>query len=132
MSAASLTNLTSLTSSLKQFGILGALGGLVIVNIATVGLFWYDKHQAKTGGWRIPEKTLQGTAALGGWPAGYMAMQWFHHKTKKQSFRVGYHAATACNVGLCSMGLANCVGSAARGIPRPVQGRGRGRGRARH
>ena len=28
------------------------------------------KRQAKHGGWRVPEKTLQGTAALGGWPAG--------------------------------------------------------------
>ncbi|CAE7710722.1 unnamed protein product [Symbiodinium sp. CCMP2592] len=93
---------------------------------------------AKTGGWRVPEKTLQGTAALGGWPAGYVAMQMFHHKTKKQSFRVGYHAATACNVGLCSAGLASCVGAAGRAVGQanhrspPPRPRGRGRGRARH
>ncbi|CAE7849420.1 unnamed protein product [Symbiodinium microadriaticum] len=131
-------DLSNVASSCKQFGILGALGGLLMVNVATVGLFWYDKHQAKTGGWRVPEKTLQGTAALGGWPAGYVAMQMFHHKTKKQSFRVGYHAATACNVGLCSAGLASCVGAAGRAVGQanhrspPPRPRGRGRGRARH
>ncbi|CAE7474923.1 unnamed protein product [Symbiodinium natans] len=130
------SSLSGAASSCKQFGLLGALGAFLMVNVATMGMFWYDKHQAKTGGWRVPEKTLQGTAALGGWPAGYVAMQMFHHKTKKQSFRVGYHAATACNVGLCSAGLANCVGAAGRSIGKhhsPArQQRGRGRGRARH
>eukprot|EP00434_Breviolum_minutum_P018746 symbB.v1.2.016542.t1/scaffold1260.1/size128208/3 len=41
-------------------------------------------------------------------------MQMFHHKTKKQSFRVGYHAATAANVGLASCGVASLVGKAGR------------------
>ncbi|CAK8985484.1 unnamed protein product [Durusdinium trenchii] len=103
-------------------------GSLLMVNVATVALFWYDKHQAKTGGWRVPERTLQGTAALGGWPAGplvrrrdwqYVAMEMFHHKTKKQSFRVGYHAATAANVGLASYGLS------ALGQTQPARAHGR-------
>eukprot|EP00913_Durusdinium_trenchii_P001214 g1117.t1 len=98
-------NISSWLSRWRQYGIIGILGSLLMVNVATVALFWYDKHQAKTGGWRVPERTLQGTAALGGWPAGYVAMEMFHHKTKKQSFRVGYHAATAANVGLASYGL---------------------------
>ncbi|CAK8985482.1 unnamed protein product [Durusdinium trenchii] len=112
-------NISSWLSRWRQYGIIGILGSLLMVNVATVALFWYDKHQAKTGGWRVPERTLQGTAALGGWPAGYVAMEMFHHKTKKQSFRVGYHAATAANVGLASYGLS------ALGQTQPARAHGR-------
>ncbi|CAL1168385.1 unnamed protein product [Cladocopium goreaui] len=142
LAANSVSQLSALAAAWRKQGIIGIIGAFFVVNVATVALFWYDKHQAKHGGWRVPEKTLQGTAALGGWPAGYVAMQMFHHKTKrlgsfisdlrKESFRasdlgqvgememeadiilvsVGYHAATAANVGLCSVGMASLVGKA--------------------
>ena len=43
---------------------------LVLINAASAGLFWYDKQQALNKGWRVPEKTLQLTALLGGWIGG--------------------------------------------------------------
>ena len=47
------------------------VGGYIItINTGSAGLFWYDKYQAKNRGWRIPEKTLQLTALLGGWIGG--------------------------------------------------------------
>ncbi|CAJ1415166.1 unnamed protein product, partial [Effrenium voratum] len=73
---------SSLLAGAKTAGIVGMIGALLMVNVATVALFGYDKYQAVHHGWRVPEKTLQSTAALGGWPAGYMAMEMFHHKTK--------------------------------------------------
>ena len=47
-----------------------SLGYLALVNIGSYGLFWYDKYQANTRGWRISEKTLQVSALLGGWVGG--------------------------------------------------------------
>ncbi|KAJ3074027.1 hypothetical protein HDU98_012320 [Podochytrium sp. JEL0797] len=48
------------------------LFGLYIaaINAGAVALFWYDKRQATTKGWRVPEKQLQLTALLGGWAGG--------------------------------------------------------------
>jgi uncharacterized membrane protein YsdA (DUF1294 family) len=57
------------TLSASRAGML--LGGyLVLVNLGSIGLFWYDKHQAVTKGWRVPEKTLQLSALMGGWIGG--------------------------------------------------------------
>jgi len=73
------------------------------VNGGTVALFWYDKQQALQHGWRVPEKSMCISALLGGWIGGYWAMEMFRHKTKKQSFRIGYHIATAVNVACVSL-----------------------------
>jgi uncharacterized membrane protein YsdA (DUF1294 family) len=37
------------------------------VNLGTIGLFYYDKEQAKNKGWRVSEQTLFNTALFGGW-----------------------------------------------------------------
>ncbi|EME27766.1 hypothetical protein Gasu2_43890 [Galdieria sulphuraria] len=76
---------------------------LGLVNTTAAGLFGLDKEQARTGGWRIPEKVLCSTALVGGWLGGFVAMRKFHHKTKKQSFLQKYYACVAANIGL--MGL---------------------------
>lgn len=78
------------------------LGGgyLALVNIASFGLFAYDKFQANRRGWRIPEKTLQMSALLGGWIGGMSAMQMFRHKTVKESFRTPYFLCTGLNVAI--------------------------------
>lgn len=68
------------------------------VNIGSVGIFYYDKWQAWNGGKRVSEKTLCGTALYGGWIGGLLAMKWFRHKTRKQSFRRRYAASIACNI----------------------------------
>ncbi|KAJ3120086.1 hypothetical protein HK098_004885 [Nowakowskiella sp. JEL0407] len=71
------------------------LGG---INIYSYGLFAYDKNQAKTGGWRVRERTLQLTGLLGGWIGGMMAMQQFRHKTVKKEFTNVYYSCVAVNI----------------------------------
>lgn len=82
----------------------GAYFGLI--NAASAALFWYDKHQATTHGWRIPEIQLQLSALLGGWIGGMYAMKEFRHKTKKTSFRVPYFICVGVNVLGVAGGLA--------------------------
>ena len=45
--------------------------------------------EARTRRWRIPEKTLFLTAALGGSPGVWVGMYLFRHKTKHVSFVLG-------------------------------------------
>lgn len=69
----------------------------------TVGLIWiaimsiwafaamgYDKQQAKKRLMRIPEKNLWLLAVLGGGIGSYFGMQFFQHKTRRTSFRIGF------------------------------------------
>mmetsp|Transcript_112380 Transcript_112380/g.324634 ORF Transcript_112380/g.324634 Transcript_112380/m.324634 type:complete len:139 (-) Transcript_112380:46-462(-) len=71
---------------------------LVVINIGTAGMFWYDKHQAMAGGWRVSEEALCLTALACGWPAGLMSMRLFRHKSAKRSFQHKYSAAVFCNL----------------------------------
>lgn len=50
-------------------------------------LMGVDKDKAKRGAWRIPEKTLLGTAILGGGAGVWLGMELFHHKTKHWYFK---------------------------------------------
>jgi uncharacterized membrane protein YsdA (DUF1294 family) len=65
--------------------------GLVVIalyalaNIFVFCLYAYDKHMARTGGWRIPERVLL-VAALFGPFGAYGAMRVFRHKTQKIKF----------------------------------------------
>lgn len=62
---------------------------LVIINIIGFFLMGLDKRKAKKGKWRIPERTLFLTAAVGGSLGCWMGMYTFHHKTKHWYFTVG-------------------------------------------
>ncbi|KAJ1345450.1 hypothetical protein BSLG_000963 [Batrachochytrium salamandrivorans] len=94
------------------FLILLVTGYAALVNAGAVGLFWYDKHQATTKGWRVRERDLQFTALIGGWMGGLWAMQTFRHKTVKKSFKEPYMIATGLN-------MLACVGAAAAWRLRP-------------
>ena len=52
-------------------------------------LMGIDKWRAKNEGWRIPEKTLFLSAALGGSVGSLAGMYLFRHKTKHISFTLG-------------------------------------------
>ncbi|WP_312781774.1 DUF1294 domain-containing protein [Brevundimonas sp.] len=49
------------------------------------GLFWFDKAQARAGGWRISERSLLLAVAYGGLGA-WMGQHILRHKTRKQPF----------------------------------------------
>jgi len=64
------------------------LGLYPAASLVTVLLYWQDKHQARTAGWRTPEKVLHASELLGGWPGALVAQQLFRHKTRKVSYQV--------------------------------------------
>lgn len=62
---------------------------LILVNAAAFLFMLIDKSKAKRGAWRIPERTLLGSAILGGSLGAITAMYLFHHKTKHSKFAIG-------------------------------------------
>ena len=64
-------------------------GYLLAVNIVTFCAYGIDKYKAKNKKWRIPEKVLIGLAVTGGSAGALAGMSAFHHKTRKNKFRIG-------------------------------------------
>lgn len=60
---------------------------LLVLNLHTFVLFWWDKRLAFQGRRRIPEQTLLNLAFLGGWVGAKLAQRRFRHKTYKEPFR---------------------------------------------
>jgi uncharacterized membrane protein YsdA (DUF1294 family) len=58
----------------------------ILLNIFSFGLYAYDKFAAKSGRWRISEKTLLTLSILGGCFGGTLAMYLLRHKTRHTSF----------------------------------------------
>lgn len=62
---------------------------LIGVNIIAFLLYGADKYRATRKKWRIPEKVLIGIALCGGSAGALLGMYVFHHKTRKNKFRIG-------------------------------------------
>jgi len=62
---------------------------LVIINIVTMVAFALDKIAALEKRWRISIITLLGLALIGGSLGALIGMYLFHHKTKKDYFKIG-------------------------------------------
>jgi uncharacterized membrane protein YsdA (DUF1294 family) len=60
---------------------------LTSMNCLAFWLYWYDKRQAATGGWRVPESQLLSVAIFGGWFGAKVAQRQFRHKNRKEPFR---------------------------------------------
>lgn len=60
----------------------------------------FDKRRAKTGGWRVRERTLWLTALLGGGPGALLGMGVFRHKTRHAAFRIGFPLLAALDAAL--------------------------------
>ena len=73
---------------------------LLAINALLFALMGIDKYKAKRGLWRIPEKTLFLTAALGGSIGGILGMKTFRHKTRHNSFKYGFPAILAAQLAL--------------------------------
>ena len=61
---------------------------LVIINIITFFYFGIDKIKAKFSHQRISEKTLWFLPAIGGSMGALVGMNFFKHKTRKNSFQI--------------------------------------------
>lgn len=62
---------------------------LAVMNLTGFFLMGWDKHCAKKGRRRVPERTLFVTALLGGSVGALAGMYVFRHKTKHLSFVIG-------------------------------------------
>lgn len=65
---------------------------LVIMSLVLFIMMGHDKHRARRGGRRVPEKRLFALAALGGALGGWLGMYAFHHKTRHWYFKFGFPA----------------------------------------
>lgn len=74
------------------------IGYLLVVNIVAFLLMGIDKYKAKKHAWRIPEKTLFLSAAIGGSVGAMYGMHLFRHKTKHKSFLFGMPAILMCQL----------------------------------
>ncbi len=57
------------------------------INALAFLLYWWDKRQARHGGWRVQERNLLLAGLLGGSPASLLAQIALRHKTRKQPFQ---------------------------------------------
>jgi len=62
---------------------------LLVVNFVGFSLMVVDKWKAKTGKWRIAEKTIWLVSIVGGAVGTTIGMYLFRHKTKHRLFRYG-------------------------------------------
>lgn len=68
------------------------------LSLITLVLYAVDKLAAKKRTQRISERTLHLVALLGGWPGALLGQILFHHKTKKQPFRMVFWLTIIANV----------------------------------
>lgn len=73
---------------------------LLLINAAAFLLMLVDKRKAKKNRWRIPERTLFGSALLGGSIGALLGMYTFRHKTRHRSFTLGMPAILIAQVAL--------------------------------
>ena len=60
-----------------------------VMSLITFAAFGIDKYKARTGRWRIQERTLFLLALLGGGVGAFLGMKVFHHKTLHKKFVIG-------------------------------------------
>lgn len=65
---------------------------LLIINIAALITVAADKHKARHGKWRIPERYLFLLGFIGGCPGIYIGFLAFRHKTRHLEFMLGIPA----------------------------------------
>lgn len=73
---------------------------LLLINAAAFLLMLVDKLKARKNRWRIPERTLFGSALLGGSIGALLGMYTFRHKTKHLRFTLGMPAILIAQVAL--------------------------------
>ncbi len=69
-------------------------------NVSAFAIWFFDKHQSRTDGWRVPERTLHTMAVLGASPASLCAMSILRHKTQKRFFTGLYSGLLVVHIAL--------------------------------
>ena len=80
-----------------------ALIALAALNALSFGLMAYDKHCARAGKWRVPEKVLFLAAACFGALGGVLGMPNCRHKSKHWSFRLFFPVLLAVQIVLLAL-----------------------------
>lgn len=75
---------------------------LLLINAAAFVLMLVDKVKAKKNRWRISERTLMLSAALGGSVGSLLGMYTFRHKTKHIKFTLGVPAILIAQLALAA------------------------------
>ncbi len=78
---------------------------LICINLVTFLAYCADKHAARRGGWRTPERTLHALALVGGTPAALLTRLWLRHKTVKGAFIRNFWLTVAWQAALIAGGL---------------------------
>ena len=73
---------------------------LLLINAVAFVLMLADKQKARKKRWRIPERTLIGSALLGGSLGALLGMYTFRHKTKHLKFTLGVPAILIAQIAL--------------------------------
>ena len=73
---------------------------LLLINAAAFLLMLIDKQKARKNRWRIPERTLIGSALLGGSVGALLGMYTFRHKTRHLKFTLGVPAILIAQITL--------------------------------
>lgn len=73
---------------------------LLLINAAAFVLMLADKVKARKNRWRIPERTLIGSALLGGSIGALLGMYTFRHKTRHLKFTLGVPAILIAQIAL--------------------------------
>ena len=73
---------------------------ILSASVITFLAYGYDKAQAQSSGWRIPEAVLHGSALAGGFLGGWLGRAVFHHKTRKPVFTLVLILSTLLYLGL--------------------------------
>ena len=74
---------------------------LGLINIFAFVRMGFDKHKAKKGAWRTSELSLLAPGIIGGIIGVLVGMKVFHHKTRKNSFRIPAILIFLLNVVYC-------------------------------
>jgi len=82
----------------QDFVPVGLLIWVLWLSFVTFLLYMIDKGAATQGWWRQQESLLHTFSLLGGWPGAMIAQQLFHHKTRKESFRVLFWGTVVVNL----------------------------------
>ena len=76
---------------------------LSVINFTTWAAYGLDKGRAKSGKWRIPERTLLLLALIGGSLGALAGMIMFRHKTRKAKFFISVPVMFVVNCVIVAM-----------------------------